>query len=261
MHSRGVIMIKTERIEQIQDYVLVNDTVSLDELVKVFDVSKNTIRRDIQQLVERGKIIKVYGGVAANHATLKSFNERQTRNQQQKRSIAKAAANFVEDGDIIYIDSGTTTLEMVENLQSKNVTIITNNLDFIFKSFPYDNLNVISTGGVFDRKTKSFVSLKNMDLLKSYNINKAFMASTGITISNGVTHSSPLESEIKQNVVKKSSTVFLLVDHCKFDKYALMTYCDMDEVDYIITDKVPSENYQEYTKRHDIQLVISDKLN
>ncbi|MGM0877315.1 MAG: DeoR/GlpR family DNA-binding transcription regulator [Bacillota bacterium] len=254
-------MFKTERIEQIQEYVFVHETVSLDELVKVFNVSKNTIRRDVQQLVERGRIMKVYGGVAVNHSTLKSFNERQTRNLKLKKSIARAAANFVEDGDIIYIDSGTTTLEMVEYLQTKNVTIITNNLDFIINSFPYQNLNVISTGGVFDRKTKSFVNLKNMDLLKSYNINKAFMASTGISISNGVTHSSPLESEIKQTVVKKSSKVYLLVDHYKFDKYALMTYCNLDKIDYIITDTAPSENYQEYIKRHNIELVSSDKLN
>ncbi|MBD1381115.1 DeoR/GlpR family DNA-binding transcription regulator [Metabacillus arenae] len=251
-------MLKTKRIEQIQEYVLEHQTASLDELVKKFDVSKNTIRRDVQQLVERGEIKKVYGGVAVNHATLKTFNERQTRNQKQKEAIARAAANFVEDGDIIYIDSGTTTLEMVEYLQTKHVTIITSNLDFITNSLPYHNLNVISTGGVLDRKTKSFVSFKNMDLLKAYNINKAFMASTAISITNGVTNSSPLESEIKQTVVRRSSEVYLLVDHYKFDKAALMTYCGLDEIDYIITDTQPSKNYQEYAKKHDIELIISE---
>ena len=251
-------MIKTERIEQIQDYIFQQQTVSLDELVEVFEVSKNTIRRDIQQLVERGKIKKVYGGVAVNHATLKSFNERQTKNQVEKISIAKAAADFIQDGDIIYVDSGTTTLEMVEFIKDKQVTIITNNLDFIFNSFPYENLNVISTGGVFDRKTKSFVSLKNMDLLKSYNINKAFMASTGITLENGVTHSSPHESEIKQAVVQKSAEIYLLIDHFKFGRYALMTYCDLENVDCIITNKPPGEEYQQFTKKHGIQLVISE---
>ncbi|KKI89877.1 DNA-binding protein [Bacillus sp. SA1-12] len=254
-------MLKTERIEQIQEYVLVHETVSLDELCKVFNVSKNTIRRDIQQLVDRGTIIKVYGGISVNHATLTSFHERQTRNVRLKKAIGKAAADFVEDGDIIYIDSGTTTLEMVDYLQQKNVTILTNNLDFIFKSFPYNNLNVISAGGVLERKTKSFVSLKNLDLLKSYNINKAFMASAGLSITNGVTHSSPVENEMKQTVVNKSSKVYLLVDHEKFDQYALMTYCDLSELDAIITDRLPSDAYQEFANKHDIQLVISDKLN
>ncbi|MGR6118027.1 DeoR/GlpR family DNA-binding transcription regulator [Aeribacillus composti] len=254
-------MLKSKRIEQIEKYVFEHQTVSLDELVKKFNVSKNTIRRDVQQLVERGTIKKVYGGVAVNHTTLESFTVRQTRNQKQKKAVAKAAAKYVEDGDIIYIDSGTTTLEMVEYLQTKQVTIITNNLDFIINSYPYPNLNVLTTGGIFERKTKSFVSLKNMDILQSYNINKAFMASTGISISNGVTNSSPLESEIKQTIVKRSEQVYLLVDHDKFDKYALMTYCRLDEVDYIITDTAPSEQYQEFAKKHNIQLVIADNEN
>jgi DeoR family transcriptional regulator, myo-inositol catabolism operon repressor len=251
-------MLKTKRIDQIQEYVVEHQTVSLDELVQVFEVSKNTIRRDVQELVDQRIITKVYGGVEVNHATLESFNLRQTRYQKQKETIAKAAANYVEDGDIIYIDTGTTSLGMVEYLQNKQITIITNNLDFIVSALPFQNLHVLSIGGVLDRKTKSFASFKDMEMLKSYNIKKAFMASTGISISNGVTHSSPLESEIKQAIVKKSIEVYLMVDQYKFDKYALMTYCGLDEIDYIITDALPSEKYQEFAKKHDIQLVIAE---
>lgn len=252
-------MLKTKRIKQIQEYVFEHQTASLDELVNVFDVSKNTIRRDVQELVERGELKKVYGGVAVNHTTLEPFNDRITRHQQEKTLIAKAAASYVEDGDIIFIDSGTTTLEMIEFLKMKQLTIITNNFDFMMDSFPFPGLNVISTGGMLERKTKSFASFKNIELLKSYNINKAFMASTGISIPNGVTNSSPLESEIKQVVVEKSSEVFLLVDRYKFDKYALMTYCSLDQIHYLVTDALPDSTYQEYTREHDIQLIIADQ--
>jgi DeoR family transcriptional regulator, myo-inositol catabolism operon repressor len=253
-------MLKTKRIDQIQEYVVEHQTVSLDELVQIFEVSKNTIRRDVQELVDQRIINKVYGGVEVNHATLESFNLRQTRYQKQKETIARAAANYVEDGDIIYIDTGTTSLGMVEYLQNKQITIITNNLDFIVSALPFQNLHVLSIGGVLDRKTKSFASFKDMEMLKSYNIKKAFMASTGISISNGVTHSSPLESEIKQAIVKKSIEVYLMVDQYKFDKYALMTYCGLDEIDYIITDAIPSEKYQEFAKKHDIQLVMAENF-
>src|SRR4051812_29544606 len=123
-------MIKVKRINLIRDYIFEHQTVSFDELVNVFNVSKNTIRRDIQLLVESGDIKKVYGGVAVNHSTLVSFTDRITRNQQQKKSIAQSAAQYVEDGDIIFIDSGTTTLELFEFLKTKELTIITNNLDF-----------------------------------------------------------------------------------------------------------------------------------
>lgn len=88
-------MLKSKRIEQIEKYVFEHQTVSLDELVKEFNVSKNTIRRDVQQLVERGTIKKVYGGVAVNHTTLESFTVRQTRNQKQKKPLPKQPQNML----------------------------------------------------------------------------------------------------------------------------------------------------------------------
>lgn len=251
-------MLKTKRINQIQEYVQEHRTVSLDELVEVFGVSKNTIRRDVQLLVEQGDFKKVYGGVAVNHSTLISFHDRKIRYQPEKQKIAKLAANFVEDGDIIFVDSGTTTFEMLEFIKNKNITIITNNFDFISEAIAYDNLNILSTGGMLERSTRSFVNFKSNDIFKTYNINKAFMASTGISLTNGVTNSSPLESEIKKAAVEKCSQVFLLVDSYKFDKYALTTYCGLDEIDYLITNKLSNENYQQYFQTNNIKLIFQE---
>lgn len=254
-------MIKDKRINKIEEYIFEHKSVSLDELMDVFKVSKNTIRRDVQELVERGDFKKVYGGVAVNddkRAKLESFHDRQVRNQTEKELIGKAAANYVKDGDIIFIDSGTTTIEMIEYIKNKQVTVITNSLDFIVRALPYENLNVITAGGVLERKTNSFGILKYMDILNAYNINKAFMASTGVSLSNGVTNASPLESELKASIVDRSSDVFLLIDHNKFDKYGLMTYCKLDKIDYLVTDKLPSEVYQDYVKKNGIQLVIAE---
>lgn len=253
-------MLKPKRIKQIQQYIMEHSTATLDELVNVFNVSKNTIRRDIQELVEGGEIKKVYGGVTAVQLTpLLSFNERKTRNRSEKQRIAKAAASFINEGDIIYIDSGTTTLGMLEFIKHLELTLITSNLDFILGALPYGNLNVISTGGVLERKTKSFASIKNTDLLKAYNINKAFMASSGISLSGGVTNSSPLESEIKQIVTHKSREVFLLADHSKFGKHALMTYCNLEDIDYLITGSMPGDDYLQYALEHEIKLVVADE--
>ncbi|MCM2533259.1 DeoR/GlpR family DNA-binding transcription regulator [Neobacillus pocheonensis] len=251
-------MIKEKRLKKIQEYVIEHQSASLDELVTVFDVSKNTIRRDVQELVDRGELKKVYGGVSVVHKKLESFQERSVRNQECKELIAKKAASYVEDGDFIFIDSGTTTIEMLEYLKDKQLTIFTNNIDFIVGSLPFEKLNVITIGGMLERKTSSFVNPRNMDLLKDYNIKKAFMASTGISLSNGVTNASPLESELKKIVVNRSAEVYLLVDHDKFDKYGLMTYCGFDEIDYLVTEKLPNDTYQEYAKKNDIQLVIAD---
>ncbi|MBT2657339.1 DeoR/GlpR transcriptional regulator [Bacillus sp. ISL-18] len=250
-------MIKEKRIKKIHDYVIKQKSASLDELVSVFDVSKNTIRRDIQTLVERGDLKKVYGGVSVIHKKLESIQDRKARNQIQKASIVEKASSYVDDGDVVFIDSGTTTIEMIEYIKDKSLTIFTNSIELIIRALPFTNLTVISTGGLLDRKTDSFGSPLYIDLLSNYNIKKAFMASTGISLSNGVTNASPLESELKKAIVKRSSEVFLLVDHDKFDKYGLMTYCNLDEIDYLVTNKSPNTTYREYAKKNSIRLVIS----
>lgn len=252
-------MLKITRINKIKEYVFEHRTVSLDELMKKYGVSKNTIRRDIQELVEEGELKKVYGGVSVNDSTLLPFSDRKVQYQHEKKKIAKLAASFVEDGDIIFIDSGTTTLEMLEYIKNRHITIVTNNIDFTIEAMPFDGLNIFSTGGMLERKTKSFTSVNSSEIIKKYNINKAFMASTGITIENGVTNSLPLESEIKKTVVKRSSEVFLLADNYKFGKYALTTYCELNEVDYLITDMPPNKGYQDYADENDIIINIAEE--
>ncbi|MED4475092.1 DeoR/GlpR family DNA-binding transcription regulator [Oceanobacillus caeni] len=252
-------MLKTKRLDLIEEYIVERGSVSLDELVEKFKVSKNTIRRDVNDLIEGGNFKKVYGGVSVDKsASTVPYVDRQIRNHKQKQSIAKAAAEFVQDGDIIFIDSGTTTVEMVEFVKEKELTVITNNVDFIIKALPYNNLSVFSTGGMLERKTNSFTSAENDELITSYNITKAFIASTGITIKNGVTNSLPLESGLKSTVVRESAENFLLVDSSKFDKAALTTYCQLNEINYLISDSIP-EKYVRYAKENNMEVVITEK--
>ncbi|WMT27610.1 DeoR/GlpR family DNA-binding transcription regulator [Bacillus aerius] len=248
-------MIKTKRIQQIKEYVFDRESASLDELVTHFGVSKNTIRRDVQVLVESGVLKKVYGGAAVNHSTLVVYQERKTRQLSKKQLIGKAAAAFVEHGDMIFVDSGTTTLEMLPYLKEKRITVVTNNVDFITQAMPYEHLTIFSTGGMLERKTNSFVGYQSVERLKAYNVNKAFIASTGLSIDHGVTNSSPLETDIKKTLVEKNAKTFLLVDDSKFDHYALTTFCDLKDIDIVVTNEEPNEDYLQYGKEHDVKFV------
>lgn len=190
-----------------------------------------------------------------NHSTLVVYQERKIRQLSKKQLIGQTAATFVENGDMIFIDSGTTTLEMLPYLTEKQVTIVTNNVDFITQAMPYENLTIFSTGGMLERKTNSFVGYQSVERLKAYNVNKAFIASTGLSIDHGVTNSSPLETDIKKTLVQKSAKTFLLVDDSKFDHYALTTFCDLHEIDIVVTNQKPNEDYLQYGKEHDVRFV------
>lgn len=254
----GTKLIKEVRIKKIQEYIDEKESVSLDELVSVFNVSMNTIRRDVQEILKTGNYKKIYGGVSVLHEGKKgldSFSDRSVRNKKEKQFIGKLAGNLVKDGDVIFIDSGTTTIEMFDYIKDKKVTIITNHIELIMKCIPHENLTVICIGGILERQTNSFGNINSLELLNTYNINKAFMSSTGISISNGVTNASPIESKLKEAVVRKCNEVYLLVDHGKFNKQGLITYCKLDEIHYLITDQEPDSTYCDFFNEKNIKVI------
>ena len=243
-----------------EKFIFDHKSVTLDELCAQFGVSKNTVRRDVEEIVSRGNFKKIYGGVCTrqNAKELVSFDERKIKNLPLKQQIAWKAAELVQDGDIIFIDSGTTTCHLLELIRSRNnLTILTNSLDVINQAVPYGNIEVISLSGSLNRKTLSFTGLSAVSVLQSYNISKAFMACTGLSIENGATNSSILEYNIKQVVAQKSQTVCLLADSSKFGTTSLMTFCGLEDVDILITNQMPAKEYVDFFAAHRHQILLA----
>ncbi len=245
-----------ERLDKIMDLLNINKSINLDVLCEKLDVSKNTIRRDIAQLEQEGKIKKFYGGIslAESQNDPIPFIERESSYSNEKKQIAKIAADLVKPGDVIFIDSGTTTMHMVPYLAEKgNITIVTYSLNVMIEAAKY-NLNLIATGGSLYCPSNSFVGSTVQHSLKQYNVCHAFMASSGISLDGGATNASPLESENKKFIMKGDSIKTLLIDHSKFDKRALVTYADLNEFDNIITSKEPDKVYKDYFNKNNINL-------
>ena len=144
---------KIDRIHQIHQLLKTTEphSVSIDELCTTFNVSKNTIRRDIAELKKSGFIKKVYGGIVLQEQSESSpepFTSWETKNMQAKKNIARIAASLVNNGDVIYIDSGTTTMHMLPYLaEKKHLTIVTASVYVISTACSYKDFNVIATGG------------------------------------------------------------------------------------------------------------------
>lgn len=250
---------RSQRIEDIKEYIYQNKTVTLDQICDHFQVSKSTLRRDLASILQSSDIKKIYGGVTAlPKKELVSFEERNISNLDSKRRIAKTAAAYVQDDDIIFIDSGTTTLPIIDFIKDKvNITILTNNVEIILQAIPYNNINIISLSGTLNRKTLSFTGSSAALVLQNYNISKAFMASTGFSIASGLTNSSPSESDIKRMAVQRSQQIYLLADSGKCGNVSLITYCDLNKVDVLITDAELSQEYSDYFKKFGNQIVIA----
>ena len=243
------------RLEKIKQILRTENTISVERLAQTLEVSINTIRRDIATLENEGFINKFYGGIklaTPNEPT--PFSEREASNTKAKVYVAQKAASYIKSRDVIFIDSGTTTMYLPEFLAQKNVTILTCSL-LVMNSAVNLGLNLIGTGGTLYIPSKSFVGGGTLTALKKYNITKAFMSSSGVSIENGVTNASPLETEVKQFIMSTGAEKNLLIDSSKFDKAALMSYAELKDFNNVFTDKKPQDRFCNYFKENAVQLI------
>ncbi len=250
---------KSIRIKQMEQYIMEHDLVSMEELRSKFNISMNTVRLDVAQLVSKGAIRKVYGGVCSNQKdNLVPFEERQAKNVQGKIACGMAAAKLVEDGDIIFIDSGTTTMYIVDYLvECKSVTAITHNLNVINRAIAIPNINLICLPGTLERKTNSFASADTVRALEKYNISKAFMASSGVTHNGMVTNASPLEYEIKKAAIAGSHQKILMIDSSKYGKSGMLTYADLSEMNKVIIDEEVNPALLSLAEKKNVETIIA----
>ncbi|WP_025722174.1 DeoR/GlpR family DNA-binding transcription regulator [Paenibacillus polymyxa] len=245
---------KARRLQDIEEYVHSHKNVTLDELCQKFDVSKNTIRRDISQIVRKGSIEKVYGGVASTTDPI-PFENRGNKHSFEKNGISHLAASCIEENDLIFIDSGTTTCHMAKYFPTNiSFTILTNSLDIINGAAELPLVNLLVIGNTFKQKTKSFVGIDEPRMLVKYNVNKAFMAATGVSITHGLTNSDLLEFEIKKIIAQKAEKLILLADSSKFGKSTLLTYASLEDVDIIVSSNPLTNQFQAFCATHNIEV-------
>ncbi|MGE4484103.1 MAG: DeoR/GlpR family DNA-binding transcription regulator [Oscillospiraceae bacterium] len=253
-------MFKQERIEQMEDYISNKKFVTMNDLCDTFSISMNTARADIKNLVDKGRIQKVYGGVSSkSNVSYTSFEMRKKLNIQKKRKIAKAAASFIEDGDIIFIDSGTTTMHIIDFISPEiKITVVTNSLSICNQASSNKNIQLICTGGTYQSKTNSFITYGVVNNINNYNIMKAFMSATGVSINGDLTNSVSTECEIKKAAVQCCEKKIFLADSSKLGKVALLTYATIAQMDVFITDQGTPDYFKKLCNEAGTVVVLAD---
>lgn len=248
---------KASRILDMEKYITAQGSASMEELCNQFQVSINTVRRDVVELIRRGTVEKVYGGVTTRRSdqALTPYAERRSNRENVKAAIGRKAAEMVQDGDIIFIDSGTTTLQLIDNLAHvRELTVITNNMEAVVRAVPYENMTVIVLPGQLGRKTNSLTGDDTVASLRRYNIRIAFMAATGLSI-HGATNSSPREYEIKRAAVDRCEKAVLLVNQEKIGVTGLMTFAPLNAFDAVVTDAAADSETAEMLRQENVELI------
>ena len=251
-------MLAIERRNLIFDMIQKDKRVVVSELSSLFNVSEETIRRDLEKLSEEGYVIKTYGGAVLNEENYNDmpFVIRKDTNVVEKQIIGKLIAEIVQDGEKIMVDSSTTSVFAGRYLKSrKNITMITNSVGLLLEMGDVPSFHIISTGGNLRGDTLSLTGAQVDKVFSSYVVDTAIFSCKGIDIAAGATDSNEVNAYIKKTILSAAKRKMLAVDHTKFNKTALVRICKTDELTHIITDIKPSDEWLEYLSRSNIACV------
>ena len=248
-------MLAAERRNLILEKVHEDKKVIVNVLSKEFDVSEETIRRDLEKLEEDGHVIKSYGGAVINDkgGIDLPFNVRWKANAAGKQKIAEIISHEIEDGDHIFLDASTTAVFIAKSIkQKRHLTVITNSIEILLELSDVSGWDIIATGGFLKPQSMSLQGKKALDDISSYNADKVFLSCKGIDLEKGITDGNDETAGIKQNMLNAAGRVYLAVDSTKFGKAALSKICGLQEADVIVTDIKPEKRWMETFEKYGI---------
>ncbi len=255
-------MLAIERRNEILEKLQTDRRVVVSELSQLYDVSEETIRRDLEKLVNDGYAIKSYGGAVINENVNIElpFNIRKNRNILGKQHIAELVVELVNDGDSIMLDASTTAVYIAKALQEKgrkNLTVITNSIEIIIELFEVQDWTVLSTGGVSREGSFALVGPQTDRMLGNYHVDKAIISCKGIDMASGFTDSDDLHANNKRTMLKAAKEKILAIDKSKFDRVAFTEIGTLDDLTTVITDEKPEDKWLQVFKDSGIRCIYS----
>lgn len=238
------------RRAKISEIINKNGQVKINELVNVFNVSEVTIRNDLDQLEEKGLLIRTRGGgIKIQRVGIDyKLNEKSKLHSKEKQSIGKKAAELVQDSDTIIIDSGTTTLEVARNLCSfNNLTIITNALNIASQFIGNENIKVLMLGGILRHTSLSLIGSVAENSIKNHYCDKLFMGVDGIDSKYGISTPNIEEAHLNRLMIDISKEVIVVTDSSKFLRRSFAFIAPISDIDTVITDSnIPQEELKNF---------------
>jgi DeoR/GlpR family transcriptional regulator of sugar metabolism len=253
-------MLAASRREKIHELLLEDGTAKVLDLARLFKVTEVTIRQDLEKLENDGLIIREHGGAYLKNIKdqVQTFSLTYQENMDKKELIAAKCVEFIESGDTIILDSGSTTTEVAKKLKGiKNLTVITNALNIALLLGAEPGIEVIVTGGEFKPPTLSLTGQKAADFFKNLYVQKLFLATSGISLKAGLTYPSISDLVVKKAMIDSAETTYLVADSTKMGKASLASLGALSLIDFIITDDGIEEKHKQVFKDNEIELIIA----
>jgi len=253
-------MLPNQRREKILELLKEDGSAKVIELAKIFKVTEVTVRQDLEKLEKEGLINREHGGAFLKSVedNVRNFALMNQDNMDRKQLIGKKAAELVESGDTIILDSGSTTTEIAKHLAGrKNLTVITNALNIALLLGAEPGIEVIVTGGEFKPPTLSLTGQKAAAFFEGIHVDKLFLATAGISLRSGLTYPSLSDIVVKKAMIDVAEKVYLVADSSKIGKNAFASLGALSLIDYIITDASINQTDAQILRDHEIEFIIA----
>jgi len=261
INYRGMSLLANQRRNKIIELLREDGSAKVVKLARIFKVTEVTIRQDLERLEKEGILIREHGGAYLKQVEdqVRNFSLMNQENLEQKEVIGRRAASLIQNGEVIILDSGSTTTEIAKNLEShKNLTIITNALNIALMLGGRPGIEVIVTGGEFKPPTLSLTGQKAADFFGDIHVDKLFLATAGISLKSGLTYPSISDLVVKKAMIDAADSVYLAADSSKIGKSAFASLGALSLIDYLITDASMDPKHRKLFLDHGIEFIIAE---
>lgn len=256
-------MIVVHRRNKIKERLFEEKSVKVADLVNEFQVSEETIRRDLNELAKEGLVEKNYGGAILTEelqrmaSAIPPIQQRQFQFYDEKNLIGKRAAGLVKDEQIVVLDAGSTTWFVAKYLdQLKDLTVISNGINIIEECSKNESSSIYMLGGQLKRNSMSMYGPQAQLELQKYNADIVFLGTSGVSMRHGFTSADLYEAEVKKMMVSAGQKKVVLADHSKLKKPGLISFCPFEEVDVLITSEMADETVLKEIEQYGIEIII-----
>ncbi len=255
-------MLAIERRNTILAALREDKHVVVSELAKLFDVSEETVRRDLDKLEKEGLVVKTYGGavISENNSAELPYVVRKKANVAAKQKIAELAAGIVSDGDTLILDASSTAVFIAQRIKSKkDITLITNSIEVLMELSDVTGWKILSTGGLLKERSCALVGNQAEECLSRFHVDKAFISCKGVDPEHGFSDSSDMHAAVKRKMIESSAQVFYAVDSSKFGKLSFTTVSGFENVEAVITDVKPSAEWERIFAANEVECLYPEE--
>ncbi|NUU63734.1 DeoR/GlpR family DNA-binding transcription regulator [Paenibacillus agri] len=248
-----------ERKETILSRLEMEGKIQVHALAGLFNVTTETIRRDLDRLEKEGRLRKVYGGAVRmrSEMTEPTFLRRSQMQLSEKQAIGQLAASLVRDGETVILDNGTTTLEIMRALKNRaQVTVITNSAPILSCALEGFQGKLIFTGGEVNPLYQAATGVIAHELLDQFKVNKAFISAGGVSLADGITDYHLDEALISRKMIQRTEEAILVADHTKFGVTTFAQIAPIEGIAMVLTDSGCSREWLDAFARLDIEVLV-----